>query len=780
MKQFLKKYYKKWALSLLVTLPLTFVLLFFGLLSPRFDVVLYTDNIVGEGSCTTYLSDTQNSFSYLYEANSYFGSELKTLRIPGLPYHVQNVDLFLYDVQNVDILSYDIAMFGRVVAHVNKDGITHPLSVSRRTAVSSEESVFVHLELPENTESLSIRLVGSELIPVGVWIAYYAFLFLIALLLALGLAVLFDRAPSIRLPLLSASCVMMTMIMGCVICGSLPHVNYTYFLLNWLFFFAAALLINSLTLPWIGTAVVSLFTLFWYVANYFVIQFRNKPVMPADLKAIGTAREVVGGYDLTPTWAMILGLLSIVLWLTVLILLWRKTRPTEKPPLKMRLIRRGIGVVCAILMVAFGVNTNAFANSNEFQWDARVLEGFHREGILLTYVKGVISAHVDKPEGYSRELVDSFLAEYQTDADSGAVQPTRIIMVMNEAFSDLRTVGLDPRIDVMPFIDSLDQNTMEGSLYVSVLGGGTCNTEFEALTGNTLAFLGTSAYPYTENVTKPIFSLASYFRDNGYITEAFHASNATNWNRNTVYPNLGFDVFHSIEDYPPITEENILHRYVTDATDFAFMSQRAAANEGKPRFLFNVTIQNHSGYDHFEDVKRAETLEPFADTLDQSAQVYLSLIKVSDDAVRELVERYQNSDEPTMIVFFGDHQPHLSEEATEQVYTAQGYNLDFFKSKFFIWTNYKTETVHNETISANYLPWLILERGNFPLPPYVQLLKELHEKYPIISSQGVADANGNVYDNVAVLLDDPLLRKYQYVQYANLFDELDPAWFTVK
>ena len=60
------------------------------------------------------------------------------------------------------------------------------------------------------------------------------------------------------------------------------------------------------------------------------------------------------------------------------------------------------------------------------------------------------------------------------------------------------------------------------------------------------------------------------------------------------------------------------------------------------------------------------------------------------------------------------------------------------------------------------------------------MLKEVHKKYPIISSQGVIDAEDNVYDNVAVLADDPLIQKYQYIQYANLFDEIDPAWFEVR
>ena len=107
-------------------------------------------------------------------------------------------------------------------------------------------------------------------------------------------------------------------------------------------------------------------------------------------------------------------------------------------------------------------------------------------------------------------------------------------------------------------------------------------------------------------------------------------------------------------------------------------------------------------------------------------------------------------------------------------------NIDLYKSKFFIWTNYDTQEWHNAGISANYLPWLILERGNFPLPPYVQMLKELYEHYPIISSQGVMDIDGNVYTGVAEVMDDPLIQKYQYIQYANLFDEIDPAWFEVK
>lgn len=771
---------KKWLGAFAVTLPLAFVLIFFGFLPPRFDAVVYTDNIVGEGTCTSYLTDSNTSFYYVYKANAYFGSELKTLRLFNLPYHVKDVVLYMHDIDAVDIVSFDISVFGRTVTHLGKGGLSHPFSVTPSEAVVSDEEPLVHLVNDENLESLSMSFPGASIIPVYVWIAYGSFILLIAALLALLLMRVFERAPGIRLPVMSVSAILLTMIMGCFICGSLPYVDYTDFLLNWALLYAAALLINALTLPWIGTALVSILTLVWYVANHFVIQFRSKPIMPADLKAFGTAREVAGGYDLSPNWQIVISAAVVVLFVAALIIVWRRSRPSEKPTVRRRIVRRGIGVAVAVAMVYFCVNNPAFNRLNTFQWDAKVLEGFHREGIVLTFVKSALSARVDRPEGYSREAVDAFLADYQKPGSAEGIRPTRIIMIMNEAFSDLRTVGLDERIDAMPFIDSLDRNTIEGSLYVSIIGGGTCNTEFEALTGNTLAFLGSGAYPYTENVTKPLFSLASYFKNIGCVTEAFHASDAENWNRDTVYPNLGFDVFHSIGDYPDITEDSYMHRYITDATDYAFIEQRDAENAGKKRFLFNVTIQNHADYDHFEDVPEAETLAPFEDSLHQSARVYLSMIRVSDDSLRQLMEHYMDSEEPTMIVFFGDHQPSLPAAAQESVYTGMSGYLDYFKSKFFIWTNYETETQHGAAISANYLPWLVLERGGFALPPYVQMLKEVHEKYPVISSQGVIDAEGNVYDNVAELADDPLIRKYRYVQYANLFDEIDPAWFEVR
>lgn len=763
--------------------PLVFALLFFGLMPVKYEAVLYTDHVEGEGICVTHLCEAE-SFSPFYEVAFYFGSELKKANIVGYPYNVKNISLNISDVSRFDITSLDAYVWGIHVKHYDGNQImTTSDRVETDAAVFENRDNVFHVEVTDPKKGVSFDL-HKEMIPKAFWVVYFAVVLTASLLLALLVETLSQRWSFLPRFLAGISGVLTALLAGQFFCGSLPYAASLSSLLNWLLLYALSLLVGALTLPWLGTVLTMGFTLFWYVANYFVILYRSKPIMPSDLKAIGTAKEVMGSYSFAPGWQLVLGAVVTVAYAVGVVLVSRKKtgEPEEKRSgLKQQLLRRGAGLICAAVFLFAGTHNPVFASVNDFQWDGAVMKSFHKDGMVLTFLNSALSAGVKMPEGYSKEAVEDYLAEYQaaqTEPVTGT-QPTRIIMVMDEAFSDLRTVGLDSRVDVMPFIDSLDKNTVEGSLYVSIFGGGTCNTEFEALTGNTLAFLGAGAYPYTENVTKPLFSLASYFKERGYLTEAFHANEAQNWNRVNVYPNLGFDTFHSIEDYPPFSEETWLHEHPADLADYRYMAQVDEENRDKPRFLFNVTMQNHSGYERWEDVEEAESVKKYVPDLYMDTRVYLSLVKASDEAVKELVETYRDSDEPTMIVYFGDHQPGLPGVAQNEIYTAMDSYLDVFQSKFFIWTNYETEEQHEVKISANYLPWLILERGNFPLPPYVRMLKELHEQYPVISAQGVMDRDGELYYSVDALADDPLIQKYRYIQYANLYDEISPDWFTV-
>jgi phosphoglycerol transferase MdoB-like AlkP superfamily enzyme len=487
---------------------------------------------------------------------------------------------------------------------------------------------------------------------------------------------------------------------------------------------------------------------------------------------------VLASYSLTPTWQMLVGFAVVIFYMVAIVMEWRSN--PHKQSIGKKIALRAAGIAAACLMLFFSVHNPIYNSLISFQWDAMLLNNFHKDGMIVTFLKSLESARVEKPEGYSREIVEGYLKEYQSQnipENNEAVRPTNIIMVMNEAFSDLRIAGLNESVDVMPFIDSLRENTIQGYLGVSVYGGGTCNTEFEALTGNSMAFMGTGSYPYTENVTKPLFSLASFMNGMGYDTYAFHANEESNWNRNKVYPNLGFGRFYSISDFEAFGPVEKLHNYPADRTDYAFMESVDAEEADHPRFLFDVTMQNHAYYDHWEDVEEAENVKELE--LGFDGKVYLSLVKASDEAVKGLVETYQNSDEPTMIVFFGDHQPSLVRSTQQQIYTKNDFMQKYW-SKYFIWTNYEMESDTNLMFSANYMPLIITERCGIKLPPYLMMMKELYEKYPVITAQGVIDRDGNVYDSVVQLMDDPLIKKYQYIQFANMFDQIDDAWFVAE
>ncbi|MBP3806048.1 MAG: LTA synthase family protein [Oribacterium sp.] len=521
-----------------------------------------------------------------------------------------------------------------------------------------------------------------------------------------------------------------------------------------------------MTKHYIGTIIGTFVLLSWYCINYFVILFRSKPIMPSDLYALQTAGEVVGGYNIIPTPKMIF---SFILWAGLSISLVYISLKENK---KVSLRNRSVGIVFSVILFVLCLNNPIYKQLNTFEWNAQLLDDFYSEGMVLSFTRSFFSSFVREPEGYSRKKVDEYLSHYHNSVDEGSVneKPSRIIMIMNEAYADLRDSGMSAEVDVQPFIDSMDKNTIHGTMYASVYGGGTCNTEFEALTGNSLAFLPSGSYPYSQHVKHSLWSLAEYFKEDGFRTASFHPGAKDSWNRNNVYPLLGFDKYYSRDEY-----ENIeyLHLLPDDQSNYRFIE--SVDDEKKvPEFFFNVSYQNHSGYETWEDVPKNESaiLIPATD-----AQVYLSLVAKSDEAVEELIKHYQNSDEKTMIIFFGDHQPGLGVENDFYIFNNNVGGLNKYKTEMFIWTNYDSEQVENYQLSANFLPLLILERAGYKLPPYLKMMKDVYEKYPVITSQGVLDDEGRLYAGVNDLSEDPLIKMYQYVQYANMFDDIDEEWF---
>ena len=253
-----------------------------------------------------------------------------------------------------------------------------------------------------------------------------------------------------------------------------------------------------------------------------------------------------------------------------------------------------------------------------------------------------------------------------------------------------------------------------------------------------------------------------------------HPYNPSGYNRNRVYPLLGFDQFLSIEDFG---QENLVRDYVGDMENYLKIEELFEKKAPGSRLcLFNVTMQNHNPYDNMNyQFENPVHITNFS--ADMTANQYLSLMKMSDDALEELVSYFEGVEEPVMIVLFGDHQPHLKDLFYKEV---TGSVPDVFSQEqvlkkhlvpFMIWANYDIKEQEIERISLNYLSALVLKTAGLKMSSFMQYLLELHEKLPSISASGYYDNKGVLHEYSEEDTEyQELLEEYKIVQYHYLFD----------
>ena len=369
------------------------------------------------------------------------------------------------------------------------------------------------------------------------------------------------------------------------------------------------------------------------------------------------------------------------------------------------------------------------------------------------------------PKGYSEKKAKTILDEVQ-NVESDNVKAENVIIIMNESFSDLRVIN-DQIIsdEYMPNIDALQENTIKGNLYVPVFGSGTCNSEFEVLAGVSTAI--TPPTPYVTAINAATDSLCWYYRENGFQTYAFHPYMIENWNRKNAYPLLGFQNIYDQSQMENIEYEGV---WPSDLSDYKKVISLYEQNGDDPFFMFNVTIQNHGGYD-YEYTDKSVDLSKYGNF--EEAENYLSLIKQSDAAFAELIEYFKKVKEPTLICMFGDHQPALGDDFYKLLYgkdiedLSQTEKNKMYITPFIIWTNYDIREEHVDRISSNFLGDLILKTSGQNLEGFDAFNYSVSEKYPVVSNGWVYDQEGEIYteDEIEQNMGDDLLKKYQMVEY---------------
>lgn len=570
-----------------------------------------------------------------------------------------------------------------------------------------------------------------------------------------------------------------------------------------LFWFSALFLFGLTGRVSRALGIQTAFCAVYGLANYFVLEFRGAPIQPWDILSIGTAASVADNYEYRLDKDALTALIGLLVLLAAEFFLRAdfygpfksrralkkeaaagsapKADTPERTPAKRRrviIVRTALCLVTGLLCFGY---TKMLHNEDFVQKKLRLYDKLFtpttiqfKNGTVTAFLMELQYMSVEKPSGYNEKDAREALASYET-AGTPANTPN-IIVVMNEAFSDPAVLGgFTTNEDYMPFVHSLlrgAEDTVSGLLNVSVKGGNTANTEFEYLTGNSMAFLPYGSIPYQQYIKNETPSMASWLSGFGYRTVAMHPYRAAGWDRNKVYPLMGFDEMYFQEFYK---DSGVIRKYVSDEADYEKIIQIYEQKEpGEPLFLFNVTMQNHSSYNDWADYDNFSPDITVDGSDSEVLSAYLSLMKLSDQATERLVDYFAKEEEDTVIVFFGDHQP--TDSVVNPVLKLNGTSSSSLSTEeealryqvpFFIWANYDIEEESGLNISANYLASRTLDAAGLPKPGYFSFLSELEKQAPVISANHVSLSDGTFSSADD---QDELLREYKTFQYHQLFD----------
>jgi len=515
------------------------------------------------------------------------------------------------------------------------------------------------------------------------------------------------------------------------------------------------------------------------VADYFVYMFRGHELVAYDFLSVGTAANVAGAYTYNPVQPIVFMVLPFILYSMFFVHL-KMAKPA---------VNRFIGIpVFAVLTVLTGflgfklvhVWFDAGHQYSEWGYNPSCINGYYN-----TFVKSFDVFIIEEPEGYSEESLNADIEALNVGSELINPQSddtANIIVILSESYADLSIYSdKTGKMEVPdPYWRSLvgQDNTLSGMAFASVFGGNTCNTEYEVLTGMSMAFIPDGAVPYQSYIAdNKIYSMAQFLKDEGYKTRVMHPYIADGWNRTNVYPLMGFDDMMFIDDFE-YGNEDIVNGKISDSCAYRNLIKTLEAKpSGEKNFTFMITIQNHSPYDapDFE-------VTPYTNALSEhdnlTVNSFNTLVSKSDAALKELTDYLSSSPEKYVVLIFGDHQPSVGLDSTED-YSPVG---RAWQVPYMIWANYDLDKSSIGAsnyggagyTSLNYLSLDTLEAAGLELNSYFKLLKDIRSRIPVINSVGYYSNRENSIVDKGYFMNDEdkkTISLYNRFEYNIVFDK---------
>ncbi len=565
-----------------------------------------------------------------------------------------------------------------------------------------------------------------------------------------------------------------------------PHM----FLMNSVTVLGILLLVHGLVNRWKASAILTMVLIYLFgMINSVKYKTLGQYYYPWDngsVSELGGVLKNLVNLDFTkPLLFLVIGS-ALLFWLL-------KRDYFRGVDLKMNLLKR-LGALCIAVALLGGLIYHKewkldpainLLGVRNYAWAP--VHSYQNNGSVVAYLVNYRMNYLEKPKDYSKEhiasIVEDISAAYAAEnksADGTGIKPN-IIVVMSEALWDPN------QLSKVKF----SQNPMENlnkarkSSFVSpTFGGYTCNVEFEFLTGMTMKFLPPTSVPYQHFIKKSMPSLPSELKNNGYVTSAIHPYDPWFWGRDKVYPLLGFDEFIAKDDFKGAKKKGY---YVSDDSVMDKIIGKIEATQD-PLFVFAVTMQNHGPFDdnRYKGTEITLTGEDPA-MKEQMLDTYTQGVLDADRAFKKLTDYVKTSEEPTLVIEFGDHLPSLGENF--EMYKKYGYirenvasyedmtgeeQLKIRSTQLSAYSNYKDIELP-AYVSPSMLSARIIAYTGVEMSDYYKMLYGFSNTFTCIYGQNIIDNNGALSQ-----MDEKAAKEYWQLQYDLLagkqyFKEIEAA-----
>lgn len=523
---------------------------------------------------------------------------------------------------------------------------------------------------------------------------------------------------------------------------------------------------------WLSTIIFQVIISIISLINHYTLAIRGTPVAAFDVPSAGTALNIAGSlrFDLKLFASIVILLASCIITISLKL---RKLETINHNRKKVAVRDAAIVITGGLFFwyVFFCNFSYKPANTTEWIWRAQ----YWHYGYAVSSIESIqhFINVIEIPEGYSVSQVERIKGNLEEDKKNREMNVDRsqkpdIILILNETFYDLSLISdYTTDIEVTPYIDSLDES-MKGNVMVPTLGGGTNRSEYELLTGNSLQLMS-EVLPFWSLNLKEAYSVVSVLKENGYSTTAFHCGDKNNYNRDTGYPDLGFDESYFLNDMENYVPAHGI--YCSDQSNYEFMIDLyEKRDQEKPFFIYNLTIQNHISNDPNMDIKVHATSG--FEEIQTDADMYFTCLNMSDTAFQYLTEYFSKVQRPVIICMMGDHAPGF----VTQINTKDGLSRDELNlyekiTPLIVWSNYDLNWKDSDVTSLPYVVPNLLEAAGVEKPLYYDYMLQLEKAVPILTAYNFfGDTDGKLYQyNDETPFKDKIY-DYWYMEYNGVGD----------